>query len=71
MFDVIGGALFFWWLIYSFAHFYRLDKALTSDGRKFRSSGVSFSSILFLPWAMRQAEKEFIREQEERRNSNK
>jgi hypothetical protein len=56
---------------FSLARDVRTIKAMKAEGREFGSAGLALLSVLLLPWAMRQAEKEYINEQKEHRKGNK
>jgi len=65
--DWLMWSVFMFWSLRTFAHFYKAEKKMKDEGREF---GVDFSGLFFmllLPWAIRRAEKEFIREQKDNR----
>ncbi len=49
----------------------KLVKALNEEGRQFGSFGFGIFAVLFLPWAMRKAEKDYVEEQEKIRREAK
>lgn len=59
--------LAFW--IRSYVRTNKLVKTLNDEGREFGSFGYGIFAVLLFPWAIRQAEKSYVREQENNRQS--
>ena len=61
------------WLVFmglslrSFLHFFKLDKAMKDEGRYFGINFMAMFSLLLFPWAIRQAERDYVREQKNNR----
>lgn len=60
--DFLLYALILFFLIRSFSHFSKVDKKLRKEERDFGFQWWRIFSVLFLPWAIRKAEKDYARE---------
>ena len=63
---IMFGIMFFL-LVRSHAHFSSVQKSLEEEGRDFGPPSLWYLFVLMFPWAIRQAEKDYIREQKDNR----
>ena len=68
--DWVAYAFILFTSIRSFLHFSNLDRELKEEGREFGIGYWKIVLVLFLPWAIRQAEKDYINEQKNNRQGS-
>ena len=62
-------AIFFAMMLRGYARYSKLDNKNEEEGRVFGSGMWQITTVLLLPWAIRQAEKDYINEQKDDRQS--
>ena len=65
--DWVIFAFMLFMLIRSHIHFSLVQKSLEKEGRDFGPPSLWYLFVLMFPWAIREAEKDYIREQKNNR----
>jgi hypothetical protein len=65
--DWVIFAFMLFMLIRSHIHFSSVQKSLEKEGRDFGPPSLWYLFVLMFPWAIREAEKDYIREQKDNR----